>query len=363
MKKFTAFFLATLMLLSVLTACGAGSGTGGNSAVDKSVTGVWYSAYDSAVLDIPENGKGTITFEGTAYDAQFSAQGGVFTAASQGYSFSGNYKVESDILTVTISYKGVAYDALFTREKVQIAEELIGSHVYMVGEEAYEITISEETVICKGLPFPPSDDYPEVTITVIPKIPTGGTPDAPTQTLQVTPAPPAEIFVEKKPESTTPPEDASTPETQPEETKPAETKPEETKPVEKTPDFLPDEISLTDGKVSVTKDGENQETTKGGGSIVGTWTSEKQKGQAYIFGHSSDFDYTVTFTFNEDGTGTCFALIFPGTLKWKLTGHRLDLTISMIGDTESGTGYVTIVGDVMYLVNHKGERYALTRTA
>jgi hypothetical protein len=50
-------------------------------------------------------------------------------------------------------------------------------------------------------------------------------------------------------------------------------------------------------------------------------------------------------------------------MKWSLDGHRLDLTVSMLGDTDSGTGYVTIIGDVMYLVNQKGERYALTRTA
>ena len=346
--------MATLTLLSMLTACGAGSGAGGNSAVDKTVTGVWYSAYDSAVLDIKEDGKGTITFEGTAYDAQFSAQGGVFTAASEGYCFSGNYKVENDTLTVTVSYEGKTYEAIFTREKLQLPEALTGSHVYMVGDEAYEITFSEETVICKGLPFPPSDDYPEVTITVIHKDPPPDAPEDSGYTLQVTQAPPPHVFYEEKPEGTTPPEDnPSAP----------ETKPEETKPAEEMPDFLPDEISLTDGKITVTKDGETQETTKGGGSIVGTWTSKKQKGQAYIFGHSSDMDYTVTFTFNEDGTGTCTALIFTGTLKWKLTGSRLDLTISMIGDTDSGTGYVTIVGDVMYLVNHKGERYALTRTS
>ena len=358
MRKFTAFFLATLMLLSVLTACGAGSGSGGNSAVDTSVTGVWYSAYDSAVLDIQETGKGTITFEGTNYDAQFSAQGGVFTAASEGYRFSGSYKVENDLLTVTVSYKGKSYDAIFTREKVQLPEELIGNHVYMLDDKAYELVISEETSIGKGLPFPPSDDYPEVTVTVIHIDPPPDAPEDSGYTLQITQGPPPHVFHEEKPEGTTPPEDApSTPETKP------ETKPAETKPAEETPDFLPDEISLSDGKITITKDGETQETTKGGGSIVGTWTSKKQKGHAYIFGHSSDMDYTVTFTFNADGTGTCTALIFTGTLKWKLTGNRLDLTISMIGDTDSGTGYVTIVGDVMYLVNHKGERYALTRTA
>lgn len=354
MKRFATFFLATLILLSSLTACGEGGAIGGSSAVDKALIGVWYSAYDSAVLDIKGNGKGTVNFEGTSYDGQFSAQDGVFGATSEAYSFRGAYTLENDVLTVEIPYKNETYTAVFTKEKLQIPEELKGNHVYKLGENAYEIIIGEEKTICKGLPFPPSDDYLQVEVIVIPEFPPdGGTPETPTCTLTVTQAPPRHIFVEKQPEGTLPPTDAPTAGTTLE-TKPAE---------KKRPEFLPDTVELKDGKITVTNDGKTIPTTKGGGSIVGTWTSDKQKGQAYIFGHSSDMDYTVTFTFNEDGTGTCTALIFTGTLKWSLNGHRLDLTVSMLGDTDSGTGYVTIVGDVMYLVNQKGERYALSRKA
>ena len=368
MKKVLAFFLATLILLSALTACGGGGTVAGNSGVDKALTGVWYSAYDSAVLDIKENGKGTVTFEGTAYDGQFSAQGGVFTATSEAYSFSGKYTLENDTLSVEISYGNETYTAIFTREKLQLPEELKGTHVYQLGEEAYELIVEDGNTVCKGLPFPPSEDYPEAEVILLPKFPTeGGTPETPIGSLEITIAPPPHIFVEKKPEGTTPPADAPGSDTT-SATKPADAPTEEpapeTKPANKEkPEFLPDTIDLKDGAVTVTKDGQTIPTTKGGGSIVGTWTSDKQKGQAYIFGHSSDMDYTVTFTFNEDGTGTCTALIFVGTLKWSLNGHRLDLTVSMLGDTDSGTGYVTIVGDVMYLVNQKGERYALSRKA
>lgn len=364
MKRSLAFFLATLTLLSALTACGKGNSAGdagGASSVDDALTGVWYSAYDSAVLDIKANGKGTVTYEGAAYDGQFSAQDGVFTATSEAYGFRGAYTLDGATLSVEIPFENETYTAIFTREALQLPEELKGTHVYQLGDKAYELIVEDGNTVCKGLPFPPSDDYEAVEVILLPKLPSdGGTPGTPVTSLEITIAPPPHIFVEKQLQGTTPSADtapAATEGTDAEDTAPADT------PSKKKPDFVPQRIEQKDGEIFVTKDGEAIPTTKGGGSIVGTWTSQKQKGQAYIFGHSSDMDYTVTFTFNADGTGTCTALIFMGTLTWSLDGHRLDLTVSMLGDTDSGTGYVTIVGDVMYLVNQKGEQYALSRTA
>jgi hypothetical protein len=342
-------------------------GAAGGAGVDTAVTGIWYSAYDSAVLDISANGTGTIIFEGTTYNAQFSTQAGVFTAVSNGYGFHGAYTVKNDTLSVAIPYEENTYTAIFTKEAITLPEELKGTHVYQLEEKAYELIIEDGNTVCKGLPFPPSDDYEEVEVIITHEFPPEGeTPEKPTGTFVISPAPPPHIFVEKQPEgssSANAPSGDTTPATKPANTPAGSTAPA-TNPTEPNkPAFLPDTVELEDGKVTVTKNGKTIPTTKGGGSIIGTWTSQKQKGHAYIFGHSSDMDYTVTFTFNVDGTGTCTALIFTGTMKWSLDGHRLDLTVSMLGDTDSGTGYVTIIGDVMYLVNQKGERYALTRTA
>lgn len=371
MKRTLALILAITLFVLIFTACGTGTTpSAGNSGakIDPAVTGIWYGPEGIPQLDISEDGTGLITYLSKAVEATFSTSDNVFTADCSEYYLNGKYEVSDDRMTVTTEYDNETYSLVFTREIVVIPEDIKGNHIYNIGEKAYEVVIDDDGAICKGIPYPPSEDYPEteiyLTYETINSDP--GSSSVSSETETVTP----ELTINKKPplgaftnNKTVESDSTDTTKAKEETSTGSITNTAKPETDEKDKKDLPvPEIIGTDGEnVYVVVNDEKIQTTKGGGSIVGTWTSERQTGTAYIFGYTDTFDYTQTFTFNADGTGTVTALIFPGTLTWSLEGNRLDLTISMLGDTESGSAYITLLGDVMYLENHKGELYALSR--
>ncbi|MBE6734869.1 MAG: hypothetical protein E7563_05975 [Ruminococcaceae bacterium] len=373
MKRLLSVLL-TLLLIFSIAACGSGAGGGKTeSKIDPAVTGVWYGPDNIPYLNILEDGTGTCAYLAKAVEAKFTTEGNIFTVDCTEYCLSGKYEVKDNRLIVNTEYENEVYTVIFTREKFVISEELKGTHIYTIDDKAYEIHLEFFTSYVKELPFPPSAEYSETEIHITPGI-TDGNPgntlsESETETitaenLHINKKPPVKFFFENTYPNTEAEATTSNGEEITEnknETNTENKKAETEKPKNNDDLPVPERVFTENGEVKIVVDGNTYTATKGGNSIVGTWTSQKMEGTSYIFGYVGDFDYTITYTFNADGTGTVTALFFTGTLTWSLTGNRLDLTISMLGDTESGSCYVTTLGDVMYLENFKGELFALSK--
>ncbi len=373
MKKALSVLFVFLFILSTLCACTEGKTK--KNDIDDNLTGLWYGPSNNPVLNISKNGSGTVTYDSIEYIASFSANDEIFSASSDGYVINGEYTVDSYNLNVYVEYRGEIYTVIFTREEVVLPTELKGNHIYKKDDKAYEVIIDENGIICQGIPYPPSADYETEEIYITPELPKPDDTNTENDDRKgsgyiVNKKPPTEAF---KPKEATAASSASTESTnsiKPTNVMSTETTENNTKPTEAVPekkpatkkDFVPDIISVKDGNVSVELKGEKIPTGKGGGSIVGTWTSAPQEGTAYIFGYTTDLPYTVTYTFNADGTGTVTALFFTGTLTWSLSGNKLDITVSMLGDVDSGTAYVTLLGDTLYLENLDGKVYPMAKT-
>ncbi len=371
MKRTMAIILSMVLLLFTFCACTDDENVNlPKNGIDDAIIGTWYGPSNNPVLNINSDCTGALTYDDTEYTAEYSAVDNVFTASSDGYYINGEYIVDQNTLTVSVEYNEETYTIIFTREEVILPEELIGSHIYKLGDDAYEIVIGDDDVICKGIPYPPSAEYEYEDIYITPGFPHDtNTPEGEIEVeYQIYKKPPTDV---NKPFSASPTsapneddtsaksEESAKPEESDKSTKPS-TDNKENKPA-KPKDFVPETISVNDGKVTVEQDGEKLTTTKGGGSLVGTWTSAQQEGYAYIFGYTSTLPYTVTYTFNADGTGTVTALFFTGTLTWSLDGNKLDLTVSMLGDVDSGTAYVTLMGDTLCLENLDGDVFPMAR--
>ena len=67
-------------------------------------------------------------------------------------------------------------------------------------------------------------------------------------------------------------------------------------------------------------------------------------------------------TNSSNGTGTILAMgIIPGTMTYSVENGVFNLTVSMLGQTESGTGYIKCAGDKLYIMNVKKEIEILTK--
>lgn len=327
MKRFFALALSLLIMLS-LCACGGGNttGTGANQDLTKpanvipaELQGAWYGPKSEPMLAINADGTGTVILNKKSYTAEFTAENDLFTASSEGYSISGNYTLEGEKLTVTATIDGKEYIIIFTRTPVTPPE---GSYIYNYNDETYEINFTEGNVtVCE---FPPSDNpeivevyfYVENTI------------------IHVYPEPPTQ--------------GGATSSTSP--TKPQ--KPEIPIPQEVDTGKEPPEIKIGDDTATghISTD-----------DITGTWTT-LQDGTISFFGVTNEATVPITYTFNADGTGTILAMgIIPGTMTYSVENGVLNLTVSMLGDTESGTGYVQRAGDKLYIRNMKDQIEVLTK--
>ncbi len=316
MKRFFALAMALLITLS-FCACGGGGNTTGTNQVAtevaeviaKELQGVWYGPNSEPQLDINADGTGKVTLNDESFDATFTAENNVFTAASEGYSISGDYVLEGEKLIVSAPYNDIEYVVIFTRTPVEVPE---GSYIYNYNEETYEINFTEGTIIV--CVFPP-EDYPtqkKIYFEYIEKhIYTvhhyhpydGDGPDIP----------------------------------------------------------IPEQIDTSKTPPEITINGETVITYESGDDIVGTWTTV-QDGTVSFFGVTNSTTVPITYTFNADGTGTILAMgIIPGTMTYSVENGVLNLTVSMLGDTESGTGYVERVGDYLYVWNMDKELEILSR--
>ena len=315
MKRFFALALAMLFMLS-LCACGSGgntTGTGANegnkAVIAEELQGKWYGPNSEPELDINADGTGKITLNDETFDATFTAEADVFTASSEGFNLSGDYVLEGEKLTVAATFDSKEYTVIFTRTPLTLPE---GSYIYNYEDITYELTPTEGTVIvCE---FPPSDN--------------------PT---------PKKIYFEFIEEHIYiihpyPPYDGEGPDIP-----------------------IPEKLDTGKEPPEITIGGKNTSGYSGGDDIVGTWTTA-QEGTVSFFGITNETTVPITYTFNADGTGTILAMgIIPGTMTYSVENGVLNLTVSMLGDTESGTGYVKRVGDTLYVQNLKGEIQALTR--
>lgn len=319
MKRFLALTLSLLFVLS-LCACGNGgntTGTGTDSGnadkepdvISAELLGTWYGPNNTPELNINADGTGKIIYNGETFDATFTAEENVFTGSSEGYSISGDYVLENDKLKVTAPFSGKDYTVIFTRNPVTLPE---GSYIYNYEDTTYEINFTECTVIV--CVFPPEDD--------------------PT---------PINIYFEYIEENIYivhpyPPYDGESPEIP--------------LPEKVNTGKQPPEITIGDGPV---------DTYVTGDDITGTWTTT-QDGTVSFFGVTNATTVPITYTFNADGTGTILAMgIIPGTMTYSVENGVLNLTVSMLGDTESGTGYVKRAGDKLYVYNMDKEVEVLTR--
>lgn len=313
MKRFFALAMALLIALS-LCACGGGNttGTGANQSVTeaseviaKELQGAWYGPLGQPMLSINADGTGTVILDTKSYSAKITAENDIFSVTSEGYSISGNYTLEGEKLTVTADYDGTEFTVIFTREPAKLSQDNI---IYNYNDVTYEINFTEGTVtVCQ---FPPSDtpDIINVYFYVENNI------------IHVYPQPP-------------------------------------------TPPHFPIPETIDTGKETpeVTVDGKPTDGYASNDDIVGTWTTV-QDGTVSFFGVTNETTVPITYTFNSDGTGTILAMgIIPGTMTYSVENGVFNLTVSMLGDTESGTGYIKRVGDKLYIKNHKDEVQELVK--
>ena len=328
MKRFLALIMAGLLMLS-LCACGNSgntTGTGTNEVettqadvIPEELQGKWYGPNNQPELDINADGTGTVTLEEETYNAAFTAENDVFTVVSDGYYLSGDYTLEDEKLTVNFNFEDTDYTLIFTREPLVLPEE---SYIYTYNDETYEINFDEgEIIVCQ---FPPEDDPPTIEVyfeyineTII----------------HVHPEPP--IFTDEVTVS---------------------------KPSDSGGFPHPEEIDISvENEPKITIGGEPTPGYTSSDDITGTWTT-LQDGTVSLFGVTSSATVPITYTFNADGTGTILAMgIIPGTMTYSVENGVLNLTVSMLGDTESGTGYVKRAGDKLYVYNIDKELEILTR--
>ncbi|MBQ8796075.1 MAG: hypothetical protein IJZ54_06600 [Clostridia bacterium] len=328
MKKILALTLA-LMMIFALCACGAESNNpsgnpavteGAKDAIDQSLTGKWYGPNGDPELDIKSDGTGSVLYQEKTFDATFSAKDNVFTVTSEGYNITGDYTLEEEKLTVTITFADKEYVLIFTRS----IPELPQPYIYVYEDETYEINPQEGEVIV--VDFPRKDDPPTI-----------------------------EIFLEEieinlyQVHVTPPPNYGSTSTTI--------ITQEGTTPGFPVPTVLDDTGEKPKIKIG---DGEAEGYTTSY-DITGTWTT-MQDGSVSFFGITNPATVPITYTFNADGTGTILAMgIFPGTMTYSVDNGVLNLTVSMLGDTESGTGYVERVGDTLFVWNMDEEVEILSK--
>lgn len=328
MKRFFAIFLAAVFMLS-LCACGNsgntnstgpnGGGADNEAVIAEELQGKWYGPNSEPQLDINADGTGKVTLNDESFDAAFTVENNVFTASSEGYSISGDYILEGEKLTVTATFDGKEYKVIFTRTPVELPEDSI---IYNFSDETYEINFDEGEIILSQ--FPPEDDPPviEVYFEYISET-----------TIHVHPQPP--IFVDEvtiiQPSNT-----GGFP--------------------------YPEEIDISvKDEPKIIIDGEPTPGYTSNDDITGTWTTV-QDGTVSIFGVTNSATVPITYTFNADGTGTILAMgIIPGTMTYSVENGVLNLTVSMLGDTESGTGYVKRAGDKLLVKNLDDEVQILTR--
>lgn len=311
MKRIFALTLAVLLMLS-LCACGGNTDTGTNQGnnnqaevIPAELQGKWYGPNNQPTLNINADGTGTVVLNQETYDGTFTAENDIFTVTSEGYSISGNYILEGEKITVTATYDGKEFTVIFTREPIKLPEDNI---IYNYNDVTYEINFTEGTVtVCE---FPPSD-----------------TPDIINVYFYV-----ENTLIHVYPQPPTPPHFP-----------------------------IPETVDTSKQPPEVTVDGEPTTGYTSGDDIVGTWTT-LQDGTVSFFGVTNEATVPITYTFNADGTGTILAMgIIPGTMTYSVENGVLNLTVSMLGDSDSGTGYVKRVGDTLYVQNLKGEVQALTR--
>ncbi len=364
MKKMISLVTVVLMLTVIFAACGKADSISGNK-IDPAVTGVWYGPSNSVKLDIAETGSGLVIIGENSHPAIFTTENATFTVSSEAYNLQGAYEITGEKLAVKANYQNIEYVVVFTRTPIAIPEEYVGTCIYMIGEQAYELTIENDgSGSCRGLPNPPSADYPDDDIYVIqegeeihifwhpPVGPDDSEADKPVTEI--------ENETETNDGTETPSSTLDTPATS---STTDTTTPGSSENTQLKPEHIPETLQKKDNEfVVVLPNGEEVKTIPGGGSIVGTWISEKVEGSTYVYGYyAGSISMKYIFTFNADGTGTVIAGIFPGTFTYTYDGYRLDLTITMLGQTKSGTGFCTIMGDTCYLENLDGEVYPLAR--
>lgn len=319
MKRIIALLMAGLLMLSFCACSGTPSGNtdgtgtnqGGNMAevIPSELQGAWYGPYGQPMLIVNADGTGTVILDTKSYAAVFTAENNIFTVVSEGYNLSGDYTLADEKLTVKITYEGKEYTLIFTRTPVEYPD---GSYIYNYGETTYEITPSEgEVIVCV---FPPEDN--------------------PT---------PKKIYLEYTEENIYivhpyPPYDGESPDIP-----------------------IPEKLDTGKNPPEITIDGETVVIYESSDDITGTWTTT-QDGTVSFFGVTNSATVPITYTFNADGTGTILAMgIIPGTMTYSVDNGVLNLTVSMLGDTESGTGYVERVGDTLFVWNMDEEVEILSK--
>ncbi len=338
MKKVLCIILSIVTLsLLCFTSCGEDNGDGGNGGgkkgiIDENVVGTWYATLDGIKLEIEADGTGAATVSGEKKDAEYSTKDGIFTAKAEHYNLSGKYTVENELMTVEYEEAGAAYKIIFQKKPFEIE----ASTIYEIDGKYYELTLKGGGITIGEREFPPKDDveYKD--------IPIGGVILPPEDTESED----EEIIVvviyryPGKPDEPDIPDDA-----------------------------IPTQI-IINVEMEITlvfpgpEGGPEKEVPglKNGGSIVGTWTTEPQEGHIYIMGFETETDSPSIYTFNEDGTGqvtTMGKLTFPLTYTFK--NNVLTLSVTALGETETGSGYAQIIGNVLYVANDDGEIQALSR--
>ena len=85
----------------------------------------------------------------------------------------------------------------------------------------------------------------------------------------------------------------------------------------------------------------------GGSDIVGTWTTTQN-------------GVTVTYTFEEDGTGSANTAGIAMDFEYEVDGNEISMKLSFFGETQEGTGTFEIDGDTLKLTID-GETAEFTR--
>ncbi|MBQ9742211.1 MAG: hypothetical protein IJV88_00860 [Ruminococcus sp.] len=335
MKRFIALLLSAILLLSLFActdegtdtpsgtdpATGTQDGVSDAQVIPEELQGKWYGPNSDPILEISPDGTGTVQYLEETFDATFSVEGDIFSVTSSGYNLSGCHTLEEELLYVDFSYSGTDYTLVFTRQPTELPQ---GSYIYVYEDKTYEIT-PEEGIVTEE-EFPPLENPPTVYVFFYEK----------NEIIHILPHPPADYG---KGEGSTTPPNGDTP----------------APPIPATLDTKTDPPTINIGGTDIV-------TSTTSDDITGTWSNENMPTDIYFFGVQTSTTSSLVYTFNGDGTGTVVAMGFiPGTLTYTCTDGVLNLTVSMLGEVESGTGYVKRVGDILYVQNMNGDILPLSK--
>ena len=288
--------------------------------------GRWYGPDNTPIIDIHNDGTGTVKVGDNAYKAEFTVEKGVFSVSSEGYEISGKFFYTGSLIEVEVQRGDKSYTVAFLNEATI---KPFSSYFYSIGDKKYEYNPDNGTISESSFPLDKNANSKEVYV-VMEKAPEG-----------------AEFenylvyrFYEMPPENYGNP-DSNT-----------ESATDNNVPI-------PTKLDLCTDNFRVAVDGKFYPASAKLNTITGTWTTDVNENYEYFFGNIGSDD-KIEYTFNEDGTGNVRINDTFGYLSYTYENSVIDLSVTIGDKTETNKGQAVRIGDVLYLENADGEAISMS---